>query len=143
MTTPTNGGLRDQLIAAVLKKRAAIARAQQIVVSLLEPGISDETFLDLSEIGPHNYADVIDERHVYKLCGYPLCSTVLEKIPAQKYQICAIRNKVYDLTERKKYCSGYCFRASEYIKTQIPSTPLWLRDEEPKPNFKLLPLDKK
>lgn len=36
---------REQLIAAVVKKRAALARAQQIVVTLLEPNIEEQTFL--------------------------------------------------------------------------------------------------
>lgn len=38
---------RQQLIAAVVKKRAAIARAHEIVVRLLEPGIPEPEFLSL------------------------------------------------------------------------------------------------
>ncbi|KAH8353490.1 hypothetical protein KR084_011356, partial [Drosophila pseudotakahashii] len=131
---------RQQLIAAVVKKRAAIARAHEIVVRLLEPGIPEPEFLSLLwEIGPPNYSDIVDERDINKLCGYPLCSNTLENIPKQKYTICASKNKVYDLTERKKFCSGYCFKASEYIKSQVPTTPLWLRDRETKASFQLLP----
>lgn len=37
----------EQLIAAVVKKRAALARAQQIVVTLLEPNIEESMFLAL------------------------------------------------------------------------------------------------
>ncbi|KAH8412121.1 hypothetical protein KR222_011875, partial [Zaprionus bogoriensis] len=134
---------REQLIAAVLKKRAALARAQQIVVALLEPHNEEQAFLAmLTEIGPHNYVDIVDERHINKLCGYPLCDVAVENVPAKKYQICASKNKVYDLTERKKFCSGQCFKASEYIKSQVPTSPLWLRNKEPKPSFKLLPIAK-
>ncbi|KAH8263182.1 hypothetical protein KR044_005518 [Drosophila immigrans] len=133
----------EQLIAAVIKKRAALSRAQQIVVTLLEPLIEEEAFVDmLAEIGPHNYADVVDERHINKLCGYPLCDVPVEKVPTKKYQICGIKNKVYDLSERKKFCSGQCFKASEYLKSQVPTSPLWLRDKEQRPNFKLLPIGK-
>nr|XP_044250836.1 putative RNA polymerase II subunit B1 CTD phosphatase RPAP2 homolog [Drosophila takahashii] len=131
---------RQQLIAAVVKKRAAIARAHEIVVRLLEPGIPETEFLSLLwEIGPPNYSDIVDEREINKLCGYPLCSKTLENIPKQKYTICASKNKVYDLTERKKFCCGYCFKASEYIKSQVPTSPLWLRDRETKVSFQLLP----
>ncbi|XP_070072181.1 putative RNA polymerase II subunit B1 CTD phosphatase RPAP2 homolog [Drosophila takahashii] len=140
MTTAKNDQLRQQLIAAVVKKRAAIARAHEIVVRLLEPGIPEPEFLSLLwEIGPPNYSDIVDEREINKLCGYPLCSNALENIPKQKYTICASKNKVYDLTERKKFCSGYCFKASEYIKSQVPTSPLWLRDRETKVSFQLLP----
>ncbi|KAI8043117.1 hypothetical protein M5D96_004443, partial [Drosophila gunungcola] len=104
MTTEKGDQLRQQLIAAVVKKRAAIARAHQIVVRLLEPGIPEPEFLSM-----------------------------------QKYTISASKNKVYDLTERKKFCSGYCFKASEYIKSQVPTSPLWLRDRETRPSFQLLP----
>ncbi|XP_022231719.1 putative RNA polymerase II subunit B1 CTD phosphatase RPAP2 homolog isoform X1 [Drosophila obscura] len=141
--TEKNDQLREQLIAAVVKKRAAIARAQEIVVRLLEPDVAEPEFLAmLWEIAPHNYTDIVDEREISQNCGYPLCSNALENVPKQKYQISASRNKVYDLTERKKFCSGYCFRASEYIKAQVPTLPLWLRDREPRPSFQLLPRDK-
>ncbi|EDW12511.1 putative RNA polymerase II subunit B1 CTD phosphatase RPAP2 homolog [Drosophila mojavensis] len=140
MSTANNQQLREQLIAAVVKKRAALARAHQIVVTLLEQQVDEQTFLSLlTQIGPENYADVVEERHINKLCGYPLCDVAVEKVPTKQYQICAIRNKVYDITERKKFCSGYCFKASEYIKSQVPTSPLWLRDTEKKPDFKLLP----
>nr|ABL75685.1 IP17134p [Drosophila melanogaster] len=139
MTTEKGEQLRQQLIAAVVKKRAAIARAHEIVVRLLEPGIPEPEFLSLlCEIGPPNYSDIVDEREI-NLCGYPLCSTVLENVPKQKYSISASKNKVYDITERKKFCSGYCFKASEYIKSQVPTSPLWLRDRETRPSFQLLP----
>lgn len=39
----------------------------------------DDTYLQLTEIGPHNYVDIVDERHINKLCGYPLCNVVVEK----------------------------------------------------------------
>ncbi|XP_032592455.1 putative RNA polymerase II subunit B1 CTD phosphatase RPAP2 homolog [Drosophila grimshawi] len=131
---------REQLIAAVLKKRAAFARAHQIVVALMEPHIDEKDFLDmLAQIGPENYADIVEERHINKLCGYPPCDVAVENVPTKKYQICGIKNKVYDITERKKFCSGHCFKASEYIKSQVPTSPLWLRDKEPNPNFKILP----
>ncbi|EDW64593.1 putative RNA polymerase II subunit B1 CTD phosphatase RPAP2 homolog [Drosophila virilis] len=143
MTTENNQQLREQLIAAVVKKRAAVARAHQVVVTLLEPHIEEQTFLDLlTEIGPDNYADIVEERHINKLCGYPLCDVVVEKVPVKQYQICVAKNKVYDITERKKFCSGYCFKASEYIKSQVPTSPLWLRDKEPKPNFRLMRREK-
>ncbi|EDV31187.2 uncharacterized protein Dana_GF15235 [Drosophila ananassae] len=142
MTTEKGEQLRQQLIAAVVKKRAAIARAHEIVIRLMEPGIPEPEFLSLLwGIDPSNYSDIVDERDINKLCGYPLCSNILENVPKQKYSISASKNKVYDLTERKKFCCGYCFKASEYIKAQVPVSPLWLRDREVRPKFQLLPRD--
>lgn len=83
----------------MVKKRAALARAHQVVVTLLEKQIDEQAFLtmvniyeneigyiyiqftlsQLSQIGPDNYADVVEERHINKLCGYPLCDRAVEK----------------------------------------------------------------
>ncbi|KAH8298068.1 hypothetical protein KR018_005966, partial [Drosophila ironensis] len=129
---------RDQLIAAVAKKRAAQARAHEIVIRLIEPGVTEAEFLSmLGHIDPPSYTDIVDEREINKLCGYPLCSNALENVPKQKYTISSAKNKVYDLTQRKKYCSGHCYKASEFVKAQIPASPIWLRDREVPPDFKL------
>lgn len=46
---------------------------------------------------------------------------------------------MYDITERKKFCSNSCFKSSNYLKEQLLTSPLWLRDQEIVPNIKLLP----
>lgn len=47
-------------------------------------------------------------------------------------------NQVYDISERKKFCSGNCFRASNFIHVQLLTSPLWLRDQETIPEFRLM-----
>lgn len=80
----------------------------------------------------------MDERSIIKLCGYPLCQKKLGIIPKQKYKISTKTNKVYDITERKSFCSNFCYRASKFFETQIPKTPVWVREEERPPDFQLL-----
>jgi hypothetical protein len=63
------------------------------------------------------------------------------RIPTQKYHISTSSKTVYDLTERKHYCSGKCFRSSGYLKAQLLTSPLWMREQEEIPEFKLLSLD--
>lgn len=89
-------------------------------------------------ITPTHYSDVVDERAIIKLCGYPLCQKKLGAIPKQKYKISTKTNKVYDITERKSFCSNFCYRASKFFETQIPKTPVWIREEERPPDFQLL-----
>lgn len=50
------------------------------------------------------------------------------KIPVKKYQIVANQNKVFELSDRKRFCSSDCFAASKYLQEQISLTPVWLRD---------------
>lgn len=60
-------------------------------------------------------------------------------IPDKQYHISTVANKVYDITDRKKFCSNLCFKASNYLKEQLLTSPLWLRDQEVLPDIKLLP----
>ncbi|XP_010148759.1 PREDICTED: putative RNA polymerase II subunit B1 CTD phosphatase RPAP2, partial [Eurypyga helias] len=89
-------------------------------------------------ITPSHYKDVVDERSIVKLCGYPLCQNKLENVPKQKYRISTKTNRVYDITERKCFCSNFCYRASKYFEAQISRSPVWIREEEKPPDIELL-----
>uniref|UniRef100_A0A1B0BJG9 RNA polymerase II subunit B1 CTD phosphatase RPAP2 homolog n=1 Tax=Glossina palpalis gambiensis TaxID=67801 RepID=A0A1B0BJG9_9MUSC len=144
---------KEKLLQAVRIKKQCNARAQLIVESLLERYVSEDDFLrkvsheliifnqpnlNLPEINQCHYNDVVDERHILHLCSYPLCGEIIETVPQQQYQISTLTNKVYDITDRKKFCSPHCFKASEYIKSQMLTSPLWLRHQEIIPAFKVL-----
>lgn len=93
-------------------------------------------------INQAHYDDIVEERSIVKLCGYPLCDITLTDVPKQQYVISRTKNKVYDITERKKFCSNKCYKSSVYLKEQILTTPLWVRKEDDViPEFKLLSLD--
>lgn len=78
-------------------------------------------------------------------CSFFIITTIfisfLFSVPTKQYQISTTTNKVYDITDRKKFCSTKCFKASEYIKSQMLTSPLWLRHQEIIPEFKLLKLN--
>lgn len=82
--------------------------------------------------------DVIEERAIVKLCGYVLCKNPITVIITQQFHISTKRNKVYDVTRRKNFCSSYCYGACNYILEQMLTSPLWLRDQEEIPVFHLL-----
>ncbi|XP_058817130.1 putative RNA polymerase II subunit B1 CTD phosphatase RPAP2 homolog [Topomyia yanbarensis] len=131
---------KEQLQLALRKKKECNVRAQAIVEALLEPIEDSEWFLvKLRDINQCHYEDVIEERAIQRMCGYPLCSKQLTNVPKQKYVISLSNKKVYDITERKNFCTGECYKASNYVKSQMLTSPLWLRDQEDIPNFKLLP----
>lgn len=93
-------------------------------------------------INQAHYDDIVEERSITMLCGYPMCDKALSNIPKQQYIISRIHNKVYDITERKKFCSNECYKSSVYIREQILTTPLWVRKEDDIiPEFKLLSVD--
>lgn len=135
---------KEQIRQAIIKKRECNAKAQQIVEKLLEKGITDHNFLEcLPDINQSHMEDIIEERAITKLCGYPICQKSLSEteIPKQKYKISIKTNKVYDITARKSFCSNNCYQSAMYVKKQMLTSPLWFREYEEMPKFKLLQLN--
>eukprot|EP00731_Ephydatia_muelleri_P015628 Em0009g52a len=85
-------------------------------------------------ITPSHYCDVVDERNIEHLCGYPPCGTRLGPVTAQRYHISLEKKQVYDLAERKKFCSMHCYKASMFYASQLSSEPLWLRTSSHTPS---------
>lgn len=116
---------------ALLEKLELEKRALQVVERLLEDSVAQDFLIDCTRfITPAKYKDAVEERSIAKLCGYPICANRLGKIPTQQYKISTKTNKVYDITERKLYCSSFCYKASKQYELQISKTPLWLRKNE-------------
>ncbi|CAH2044497.1 unnamed protein product [Thlaspi arvense] len=57
-----------------------------------------------------DYEDVVTERTIAKLCGYPLCGASLPSDVSRrgKYRISLKEHKVYDSLEARKFCSAVC-----------------------------------
>ncbi|KAJ7332507.1 hypothetical protein JRQ81_014687 [Phrynocephalus forsythii] len=136
---PSQAPRKAALEAAIRKKIECERKALRVVERLLEESISEDFLLDCGKlITPAHYKDVVEERSIIKLCGYPICQNKLQNVPKQKYQISTKTNKVYDITERKCFCSNFCYRASKYFENQISQSPVWLRQEERPPDIELL-----
>ncbi|XP_044800624.1 putative RNA polymerase II subunit B1 CTD phosphatase RPAP2 isoform X2 [Bubalus bubalis] len=126
---------KAEVEAAMRKKIEFERKALHIVEQLLEENISEEFLRECGKfITPAHYSDVVDERSIIKLCGYPLCQNKLGIVPKQKYKISTKTNKVYDITERKCFCSNFCYKASKFFEAQIPKSPVWVREEESGPS---------
>lgn len=94
--------------------------------------------MQLEFINQCHFEDAIVERALLKFCGYPLCDNILGEIPTKQYHISTRYNKVFDITERKNFCSSICYKAAMFLKKQLLTSPLWFRDKEVIPNFVLL-----
>ncbi|KAE8291119.1 putative RNA polymerase II subunit B1 CTD phosphatase rpap2 [Larimichthys crocea] len=131
---------RREVVKEKLREKLELEkRALKIVERLLEDSVAEDFLVDCAKfITPVNYKDTIEERSIAKLCGYPICPNKLGKIPTQQFKISTKTNKVYDITERKCFCSNFCYKASKEFELQISTTPLWLRQHESPPQIKLL-----
>ncbi|CAL0299462.1 unnamed protein product [Lupinus luteus] len=83
----------------------------KLQMSLLE-GIQneDQLFAAGSLMSRSDYEDVVTERSIANICGYPLCHNALPSDRPRKgrYRISLKEHKVYDLHETYMYCSSNC-----------------------------------
>ncbi|XP_077272029.1 putative RNA polymerase II subunit B1 CTD phosphatase RPAP2 [Temnothorax americanus] len=135
---------KAQLQLAVIKKKQCDAKALAIVVQLLESHVDPDWLLqNLGFVSKSHMEDAIEERAIVKLCGYVLCSNQLTVVIRQKYHISTRKNKVYDVSKRKNFCSSSCYGAANYLLEQMLESPLWMREKEDIPVFQILPLSSK
>lgn len=130
---------REAIREALRQKLELERRARQVVERLLEDSVSERLLIDCAWlITSTNYKDTVEERSIAKLCGYPVCPNKLTNVPTQQFKISTKTNRVYDITERKCFCSNFCYKASKCFEFQISKTPLWLRKDESPPEVKLM-----
>eukprot|EP00116_Pleurobrachia_bachei_P005830 sb/3466092/ len=119
---------QEELKGRILERVAREEKAYRIVERFLENPISSSLLKKaLSYINQDVYNDIVEERSILKLCGYPIC---LGKLPAQiRKQTWAIdrrTNKVYKLEERVKYCSDRCYSISRSLRDSLSPEPVWM-----------------
>jgi len=134
-STAGAGGLNEKqemLLAMVKKKKACDKRAQEIVMQLIEPQVTQEYLLkNAIDISPPHFEDVVEERRLTGICGWTLCPNTLDPVMRGKKQKYAIRaRRVLDISHRKAYCSAKCYARTTHFKKQLLISPLWMRDEE-------------
>ncbi|KAK2822173.1 hypothetical protein Q5P01_022238 [Channa striata] len=139
LTAEEEARRREELKEKLREKLELEKKALKVVERLLEDSVAEDFLVDCAKfITPANYKDAVEERTIAKMCGYPICLNKLGKIPTQQYKISTKTNKVYDITERKCFCSNFCYKASKEFELQISKTPLWLRQHECPPEIKLM-----
>ena len=122
---------REKIRQGLLHKKECEAKALSIVEALLLETVEKEKFREAGMfLNESYYNDLVDERSCSNLCGYALCNKTLEHVVKHQYHISTKHNKVFDITERKKFCSNLCFKSSNFYKDQLLSSPLWLRESK-------------
>ncbi|CAH0394280.1 unnamed protein product [Bemisia tabaci] len=134
---------KEALRVTAQKKKETTIKAMAIIEKMIDSKVEEKWLLDsVHSITQDQYQDVTEERAITELCGYPLCCNILKNVPSKIYHISTRQNKVYDITDRKNFCSSGCYKASIFLKDQLLSSPLWLRDAEGRPDYKILHIDK-
>ncbi|EPS64466.1 hypothetical protein M569_10314, partial [Genlisea aurea] len=104
----------------ILTMKEAVYRLQ---TSLLE-GAKNENQLSAagSLMSRGDYQDLVTERVIAKICGYPLCSNNLnsERPSKGRYRISLKEHKVYDVQETYSFCSSGCLINSRAFSIGLP-----------------------
>ncbi|XP_065188200.1 putative RNA polymerase II subunit B1 CTD phosphatase RPAP2 [Sycon ciliatum] len=120
-------------------RRCCESLAQKVVEEFLEDNVRPEDLKTKAKyIDRLRYADVLEERsEAQHVCGYPLCNVDLKEVKSQRYHISLADKKVYDLTQRRRYCSTECYHASLFYDRQISEAPVWARKGIEMPTIRL------
>ncbi|KAI1316125.1 RNA polymerase II associated protein 2 [Mortierella claussenii] len=96
-------------------------------LTLADP-VSEATLGEAANrIKQSHYQEIIDERNINRLCGYPLCTEPPRDLKG-KFRISLSERKVFDITVLKKFCSSRCLSASRWFESQLTEDPLYLMD---------------
>jgi len=129
----TEAEKREQVRLALLKKKEYENEALKIVNRLIEEGVEEQWLIDSGKSLNESYwDDAVTERSITNMCGYPLCDDKITVKHKGKYKVSLKDNKVYDMEERNKFCTNFCFKASFFFRDQLDSSPLWLRESRDK-----------
>ena len=129
--------ISDKLTA--IRSAESKKKAQIYVLLLIENTVTEHKLQQMvKNISTAQYEDVCLERCLSGVCGFPLCSQPYQdSYGTRDYVIRS--NTVYNIDRRRNFCSNVCFEASQIVRGQISSTPLYLRtnDYESQINIKM------
>ncbi|RWS24226.1 putative RNA polymerase II subunit B1 CTD phosphatase RPAP2-like protein [Leptotrombidium deliense] len=119
---------RQKSLKKVAENRKLVLRT---VEKMIDCAVDEKLLIESCKVlSKADFEDLNVERSLTLLCGYPLCSNALTNIASQKYKISLKEHKVFDLTERKLFCSDICFTASKFVKKQLRDEAFWLSDDK-------------
>ena len=120
---------KARMEARIRAKVACDKAAYDVQMLLIEPGISDEALRCAAEVlQPHHYNDIVEERALDGLCGFPSCSAVApSKGQGKKLHISLSAHKVYDISTLHNFCGRECAAQSRRYAETLQSTSLFLR----------------
>jgi len=115
--------------ASIRAKVACEKAAYTIQWTLLEPGVTEEELEAAAHVlQPHHYEDVVTERALDGLCGYPPCTKAApRKGQGPKLHVSIDHHKVYDISSLHSFCGHECARRSSEFAASLSTASLFLR----------------
>lgn len=104
-------------------------KALAFVESMLDQHIEmDQLKSGEQLICKNDYNDIVQERQIARLCGYPLCANELTRDWKQQFHISLQNKKIYEVETLQLYCSVTCMNKSNtYRDENLPEQPIWMQ----------------
>ena len=124
---------REELETTIRAKVGCDKAAYDVQWLLLEPGITQAALEAASSVlQPQHYEDIVVERALDGLCGFPPCS---QAAPARgqgrKIHVSMTQHKVYDVSGLNNFCSRECAERSKAFSESLQPVSLFLRTGDP------------
>ena len=124
---------KKELEASVRAKVGCDKAAYEVQWMLLEPGVAPAALEAAAAVlQPQHYEDVVVERALDGLCGYPLCE---QSAPARgqgrQMLVSASERKVYDISSLHNFCGRECAQRSKQYMERLQPVSLYLRTGDP------------
>lgn len=126
-----------ELQEAIERRRVAEKRANDAVLQLvdLDADSPAQILIDACRLlTPERFGDVAVERALDNRCGYPLCVRPPDMKQQRQYRIDGAERRVYDVSDRRNFCSDQCCLQSKFVERQILDAPVWAVDARAEQN---------
>ncbi|VDP93682.1 unnamed protein product [Echinostoma caproni] len=141
---PFQGSKEDKILT---RKRQALFLRQTLLIAerfSQNPVTPAMLAAALPWLEREQYDNIAVERNAHGNCGYVLCQKPRGTSIRQVYRISSHRRRVYDATDRKPFCSDWCYRAFQHVRKQVSPEPGWCRivpNPYRTPKLSLLPVN--
>uniref|UniRef100_A0A0R3RHG0 RNA polymerase II subunit B1 CTD phosphatase RPAP2 homolog n=1 Tax=Elaeophora elaphi TaxID=1147741 RepID=A0A0R3RHG0_9BILA len=123
---------------ATKKEEDRLAKEQRLRKTVYDAIVTlsecvDETILQkmLNSLDQSSWMEVVEERYLGRMCGFPLCTNSVVVRNSQKYRIDLKNKKVFERSaEIDKFCCHDCFLRSAAVRAQLETEPIWIRGDE-------------
>ena len=121
---------RAALEASIRAKVNCEKAAYNMQWELLEPGVTAEQLEAAARVlQPSHYEDIVAERAIDGLCGYPPCTNAAPlKGQGPKFRVSIDDRRVYDISSLHSFCGRECAQRSHAYATSLSTTSLFLRE---------------
>ena len=124
---------RAQLEATVRAKVSCDKAAYDVQWLLLEPAVPEAALDAAAEVlQPEHYEDIVVERALDGLCGFPCCGEVAPaRGQGRKIHVSLSDKKVYDISGLHNFCGRACAQRSQAYLQRLQPVSLFLRTGDP------------